>query len=160
MKRTLPLALCAFLLAGCAVFATGEEKGPACPKLGLLQEAETLILPEGAGAETAALRAQIVDFYGSCNFDKPGELRLELALDFAALQKSEKISKYMEMEYFIAVLSRNEDILQRQGFSVSVRFDNEGKGVGEGVHRLSMPLPSPAEAAGYKVVAGFIKKKP
>ena len=131
-------AVLILMLTGCAMF---EHKAPAfsCPKVGIVAGADKTSLP---GRE-----AFFRGFTGACSVDqKQGTVSVELALNFAAKGQTE-----MTVPYFIAILSPEEEIIQRQDFSTSILAD----GGSTEEHVMTIPLASPEKAYQYKVAIGF-----
>jgi hypothetical protein len=61
------------------------------------------------------------------------------------------------LPYFVALLSPEENILQRQAFTVAVEFEDNGIGAVTEEHTIKIPLATGEDGAyKYKVVAGFI----
>jgi hypothetical protein len=136
------------LLSACSLFSRNTDDF-FCPKIGFIADADMISLPNG--------EALIDGFKGSCSFSKdPNEVQLELTLPFKARMTAPAAAKRLKLPYFIAVLSPEEAILQRQALSTKVDFDNTGAGSSTEEHRIKIPLPSLAEAYKYKVVIGFV----
>ena len=68
--------------------------------------------------------------------------------------------KEKELPYFIAVLSPEEDILQRKTFFTKITFDKDGNGVSTEEHTLKIPITNPSEAYKYKIAIGFAQISP
>lgn len=139
-------------------------EAPPCPETGLIPEAGELplfpaALPKPQPADIVAT-GSIGIYRGACNFDTPGQEDFDLEVDFigkkgpAGLAMGEKLKK-IELPYFLAVLSKDDEILQRQQFSTTVDFDNKDQAASKEEHLIHIPLPSKEAAAGYKIVLGF-----
>lgn len=162
MRRFLP-ALCALLLlAGCgmsdrlsaSVFGKPEDL-PDCPDTGLLEGADTFPVFKEDG-RSLNITATLPGVSGGCNFDKPGEADMEIKLTFAAIKNDEAFPhQKVTLPYFIAILSPDERVLQRQSFSTTIDFDNNVSAAASEEHDLVVPVPAKNEAYKYKVVAGF-----
>jgi len=140
--------LVVILLSGCAMSSQSEE-GFLCPKTGFVANASTVI---SNGAE-----ARIGGFFGECKFEK-NMVEISLTLPFTARKvATEAVLKEEKLSYFIAILSPEEDILQRKAFSTKIEFDKDGKGVSTEEHILKIPMTNPSEAYKYKVAIGFAK---
>lgn len=140
--------LAVFLLSGCAMFSPSEEEF-SCPKTGFVANASTVV---SHGTE-----ARISGFSGECKFKK-NIVEISLTLPFTARKNVAKASlKEEKLSYFIAILSPEEDILQRKAFSTKIEFDKDGKGVSTEEHILKIPMTNPLEAYKYKVAIGFAK---
>src|SRR5690348_13805054 len=109
--RTIAI-LAIILLSGCSLFSKDTEDF-SCPKTGFIAPADTITLP--------AAKAVINGFSGSCSFKKKGEVQVELTLPFTVRKnKATDPPASVELPYFIAVLSSDEKILQRQVFSTKI----------------------------------------
>lgn len=171
------IALCVALafLSGC----TGTGKNPdaiPCPETGIIQDAgEITVFKDDTDQklENVVTSARLVNFSGACRY-KDEKLHFQLNLDFQAVQGAEgKQLKRGNFPYFIAILSPEEEVLQRQSFSTTVPFDNKRQGAaavdasrthaiylgGAGTmkeeHRLLLPAESRETARQHKVVVGF-----
>lgn len=144
------IAILAILfLSGCSLFSKGGED-LACPEVGFLSYADTLPLSNA--------QAVLNGFTGSCSFNKKtDETIVELSLPFVAKKETAAAPLTdIELPYFIAVLSTDEAILQRQAFSTTVHFDNAGAGQVTEEQVIRIPASSLAGAYKYKIVIGFI----
>jgi hypothetical protein len=144
------IALLALLcLSACSMFSK-EAEDFSCPKVGFIANADTVSLPEG--------EALINGFNGSCSFSKKtSQVEIDLTLPFKAKMTAPPAGNSLNLSYFIAVLSPDEAILQRQSFTTNIDFDNTGAGGSTEEHRIKIPLSASAEAYKYKVVIGFIQ---
>lgn len=167
--------LAAVLLLG-ACTGTPKDPGVACPDTGILQDAGDITVfkdDTSQGIENVVASARLANYGGGCAW-RDGEVDFALMIDFEAVQGSQgKKLKRTDFPYFIAVLSPDEQVLQRQGFSTTVPFDNKRQGAaavddsrthavylgGAGTmreeHNLRLPLQDRATAGQYKVVIGF-----
>jgi hypothetical protein len=145
--------LAVMILSGCSLFGKGATDF-SCPKTGLIADAATLTLSAPGGKEKG-VEAVLQGFSGDCTKTADG-IEMTLALPFAAKRNPAAAAlQEQQLPYFIAVLSPNEDILQRQAFSTTISFDNTNTGTSTEEHTISIPLPAGAQAYGYKVIAGF-----
>ncbi|MCE9507408.1 MAG: hypothetical protein K8R48_03710 [Alphaproteobacteria bacterium] len=138
--------LAVIFLSGCAMFSDPAED-LFCPEVGLIPYADTVSL--------ASASAAINGFTGSCSFKKGSGVEIDLTLPFAARKKDNAGAGDIELPYFIAVLSPEEAILQRQAFSTTVSFDENGSGGSTEEQTVTIPMASPAAAYKYKVVMGL-----
>ena len=167
-------SLAALLLAGCT--GTPKDAGVACPITGILQDANDITVfkeGESQGIENVVSSARLANYGGGCAW-RDGQVDFALMIDFQAVQGAEgKKLKRFDFPYFIAILSPDEQVLQRQSFSTTVPFDNKrqsaaavdssrtqavylgGAGTMREEHRLRLPVPDRASAPQYKVVIGF-----
>lgn len=161
MKK-IALFCCALaLLAGCSMMRHKANATPACPMTGVLRGAsfypvlasDALHLAAADLAASAAIRGSLE---GTCKYTSDGEVSVKLVLSFAGRRgaKGEKLEEY-KFPYFIAVLSPDDQILQRQEFSTTVDFDNAGAGISEEDHKIRIPLADRMKGPAYKITAGF-----
>ncbi|MFH1158374.1 MAG: hypothetical protein V1721_05760 [Pseudomonadota bacterium] len=138
--------LAVLFLSGCAMFSPSEEVF-SCPETGLVSRASSVV---SNGAE-----ARIGGFSGECRFEK-NRVEISLTLPFTARKgAADPPLKEEKLSYFIAVLSPEEDILQRRSFSTKIEFDKDGNGGSMEEHVLKIPMANPSEAHRYKVAIGF-----
>lgn len=148
---------CALLLAACQS-AGAKDGAMQCPDTGLLREAGTftVLTSDKAGtAEDVIVSAEIVNFSGTCRY-RNGEVEFELGLDVLAKRgpKGPSLTHY-NFPYFIAILSPERQILQRQAFSTNVSFDNTGIARAAEPHVLRIPVTDQKEAGSFQVLIGF-----
>jgi hypothetical protein len=144
------------LLAACA--AGGDE--PACPSTGFVRGAATypVIATEAKqmAAGDLAARGVLGRITGSCKYKGENEVALDLTLTFAANRGAKGPGlEAQQLPYFIAVLSPDDEILQRQEFSTKVAFNDAGIATGSEEHRIRIPLKDRMAAPTYKVAVGF-----
>ena len=159
MKRNslCAIALCAFWLSGCTIFekAGGSEF---CPETGFLGEAQTgtfFVAGAEPAAENILSKAALVDFRGSCKFDK-GRTDVEMTVSLAAERGPAAAAvKNAGYEWFSAVMDRSGNILQKKLFTTVIEFDDEGHGQTEEEIRHLLPVEKPEAAANYKIIFGL-----
>lgn len=140
--------LAVLLLSGCAMLQK-ETAAFSCPKVGFIAGADKLSF--------SGMNASFGGFTGACSVDKArGEVSLDLALPFVA-QKTDAALREQEVPYFIAVLSPEEKILQRQAFTTHILFEEAetGRGGSTEDHVIHIPLARQEDAHAYKVAIGF-----
>ncbi len=167
MKRLLLPAFAALLLlTGCgmgeqlshSMFGTATQKEiiemPDCPRPVSLTDAAYMPIFTGEKTELAA-ESKLGGITGSCAFEK-GSAVMEIKVTFLARKaKPELDIKKLAVPYFIAILSPDQQVLQRQAFSTKIGFDNAGFGASTEEHTLRIPVPSKEAAGGYNVVVGL-----
>jgi hypothetical protein len=146
------IALLAILiLSGCSAFSKGDTDFT-CPKTGLVEDASTVTVLAENGISAEAV---IAGFSGDCVV-KDKQAVVTLALPFVVKKGPAGAALgAQKLSYFIAVLSPEEKVLQRQAFGTRVVFDDTGSGSGTEEHVIKIPLMEPGTAYKYKVVIGF-----
>lgn len=157
-RMTAPAAalLLSLLLAGCGVTGAKNESLP-CPDTGLILTAASMASFNAAPAtaENMVVEATLANYRGTCRW-RQEVLEFMLEVDVAARRGAAASTlKRGEFPYFIAILDPEENVLQRQGFSTTVSFDNNGSGVSTEKHILRLPLEDRKNVRLHKVVIGF-----
>ena len=180
MTKRLVLTLCCLLLlTGCdatrkaynATFHSNDDDyvapkaGPSCPTVGVVPEANTYPAFQAGMSQkdpkNLVAAGYIGVFRGDCTFKDGKEAVFDLEINFGGTkgpkgrENSAKEIGSAVFPYFIAVLSPDETILQRQAFSTKVDFDNKTDGVSKEEHTIRIPVTSPEAAHGYRIVIGF-----
>jgi hypothetical protein len=160
--KILALCICLLALAGCSMFHKQDPKVAAltCPATGLVPGSSSFPVIEGnkahSGPADVAALGHTQSITGDCKFKK-GEVEVNLTLNFTG-QKGAKGAKLTEQvfPYFVAVVSPNDEILQRQVFSTTVDFDNAtGAGTSSEDHRIHVPMKDFSASGSYRIAAGF-----
>jgi len=155
MTKKLLTLLAVLALAGCATSPVLPE---ICPQTGFIENADRAPFFDG---DKVIVRATIAGFGGDCRFAKQekGETakkaEIDLTVPFVARRSAESTQKSIELPYFIAVLSPDEQVLQRQAFRTVLTFNKDGHAEGEESHRVVIPVPAGAPADAYKLAVGF-----
>ena len=159
-KRLLPvMVLCApLLLAGCAgLKKSGDAAALRCPQTGLMRHADTAVLKDAEGRETAFVALQ--NFRGSCDFSRKGKQAVNITLDlsfYAENRKADAPQKQADFSYFIAILAPDESILTKEVFPVSVEFDKStGSGLLVENVQQHIPLTDTGLSSRYKIIFGL-----
>ena len=162
MKR-FALCLCVLALASCSMFHRESDAAaalPSCPETGLVKGAAYFPVivgnaPHLAAADLAA-SAQLKNLSGTCKYKK-GEVVLSLTLNFAGIRGAKGPGLGSQtFPYFVAVISPDDQILQREVFSTKVDFDNTtGAGASSEDHEIRVPLADVSKGPSYRVAAGF-----
>lgn len=130
---------------------------PSCPEVGLLAEAAGLSHFGVAPAQPDNLHYQaslrFVD--GSCRFEQ-GHVQLDYAVDVLLRPGPRLTQNRVDLNYFVAVVSPDGSILQRQRFHAPLILNGGEARLGTR-EQLSqrLPIARPEEAAQYKIVIGF-----
>lgn len=161
ISRRAPLLAAALALglalSGCAGSAAKNVDLP-CPETGLIHGASKMVSYAGSGntEQDVQVIAELANYRGGCRMPGDDILEFELEVDVAAQRGAagDKL-KRGQFPYFIAILDPEENVLQRQGFSSTVSFDNNGVGVTTEKHVLWLPLQDKKTVRLHKVVIGF-----
>lgn len=147
--------LFALLLAGCSGMGSNVE-APPCPETGLILTAASMTSFHAAPAdENIVVEATLANYRGACRW-REEVLEFMLEVDVAARRGAAGTTlRRGEFPYFIAILDPEENVLQRQGFSTTVSFDNNGSGMSTEKHVLRLPLENRKNVRLHKVVIGF-----
>lgn len=154
MRILFPVLVLAALLSGCSSKILLD---PICPQTGFIDKANTITYL-APGTTDIVVKGSIKSYSGECKFKdkKTNTVDVSLTLPFIAQRgKAGATLKDYELPYFIAVLSPDEQILQRSAFTTKISFNNDGVGSSTEDHVIEIPLPSRTEAGKYKVVIGF-----
>lgn len=153
MKKAFVLFFCA-LLAACASTPRGTGS---CPAAGVLQGAGNIPIFAGEAAkEHLRVRGTVGAFRGACRERAPGTVEFMLKIDFL-VNKTPLAGqlKGLKLPYFIAVLDKDENVLQKERFWTKVDFDNKTSAKTTGEHTVRFPLSSGGTPGDYKVVFGY-----
>ncbi|HYD17165.1 MAG TPA: hypothetical protein VEF76_01635, partial [Patescibacteria group bacterium] len=131
MKRFLPAICALLLLAGCGMSdrisqsVFGDKPAlPDCPETGMLPDSGVFPVFKGDGDEVSAT-GRVLGVSGTCSAEHPGVIDMEIKIGFGVAKNDAGFApKKMALPYFIAILSPDEQVLQRQSFSTKVDFDN------------------------------------
>ena len=158
----LVLALAAPALGGCdSLFGkklNGEGLDLACPKIGILRDANqvTLYRPGGLGAADVQARAQIVDYLGNCTYDDTG-VTVDVSLILIAERGPALAGSSVPLSYFAAVVTPEGAIPTRQQFDTSIDFTGNGPRAGSREDlQPHIPLAKGKDARDYQVMVGFM----
>jgi hypothetical protein len=152
--RRLPVLFAILLLSGCSLFSKPEADF-SCPTTGMVEDASRVTVM-AADAKSIAAEGAITGYNGTCSFKNKDTADMELVLPFAVRKGAGgQDLKEIELPYFVAVLSPDETILQRQAFTTKIEFDDTGHGLGSETHRIQIPGATGETAYKYKVVVGF-----
>ena len=162
LRLALALLLTAPTLGGCEGFfgkkLNGQGLDLACPKIGILRDANQLTLyrPGGQGAADVPARAQIVDYAGNCTYDENG-VAVDVSLFLLAERGPALAGTSVPLSYFAAVIDPSGNISTRQQFDTSVDFTGNVPRAGSREDlQPHIPLGKGVDARAYQVMVGFI----
>lgn len=161
----LPLAL-----TGCATSA--DDQAVNCPRPGLMQHADRLVVFDNMAAptrETVTVKAELAGYsYGCRPMPKKGAMEMHMTLSFAATrQPLAPELKGLTLPYFVAVLDPQGNIVERQRHKVRLVFGARDNSTADRIakspdtaardqdHVIFVAAPTAAAAAGYRVTFGF-----
>jgi hypothetical protein len=162
MKKTLLPLAAALALSACGaasgVFSKGEPP-PGCPDVGFMADAgaaPVFVRDTGTPAPAdASIYALLQNLRGDCAKSKDG-LEVDFSFDIVA-QKTllgQGIDK-QNFSYFIGVIDKDEAILQRRQFNVTVDFGKNESAVQTVEYRVKLPSADPRQALTDRVIVGF-----
>ena len=161
LRLALALLLAVPALSGCeSLFGkkvNGQGLDLACPKVGILRDANqvTLYRPGGKGAADVQARAQIVDYLGNCTYDETG-VTVDVSLILVAERGPALTGTSVPLSYFAAVIDPAGNIPTRQRFDTSIDFTGNGPRAGSREDlQPHIPLPKAKDARDYQVLVGF-----
>ncbi|MEI6558140.1 MAG: hypothetical protein WCO00_07005 [Rhodospirillaceae bacterium] len=149
------------LLGGCdSLFGkklSGAGLDLACPKVGILRDANqvTLYRPGGSAAADVQARAQIVDYAGNCTYDETG-VTVDVSLILVAERGPALVGASVPLSYFAAVIDPAGTPVTRQQFDTTVDFTGNVPRAGSREDlQPHIPLPKAMDARNYQVLVGF-----
>ncbi len=160
-------------LAGCAGH---KDDGFVCPETGFMENAAAAAFfaqdvkkPKPADVSVYAV---LRNLKGSCSLTRKNSTEITLRFDAVAQKTAAgKGVATQKLSYFIAILDKNDDILQRASFYTTVGFavnkadtknsDAGDTGAGDtGVsteeHTVDLPLAKPEDILKHRIVIGFM----
>lgn len=157
MQRFIKIAATVLLLSGCASPFSKDQEAAAlpCPKAGFIADTDSVSFP--ATKTDPAVNVVMNGFSAECSFKDKNKVQIDLTLPFVAKKTpaDDTSMKGKEVSYFIAVLSPEDKVLQRQKFSATVPFDKGDAGSSKEEHTITIPLTPGAEARQHKIAIGF-----
>lgn len=141
MKKFLSL-LALLLVASCV---TPTEKPVACPEIGILPEAENITFFDNAQSlentsKNMKVSASFANYKGNCVL-KPGRIEFSMEVFFKAERgRAGGALDEFQLPYFMAVLTPQDEILQRDAFQTSILFNERGIGLSSEKHVVVIPV--------------------
>lgn len=153
------LAATLSLLQGCGVFTTPVDS-PACPRVAVLADAARIVkFRPGPGRDLTDVlyEGQFRDVTGTCAYDmKRSHVDLEFSVDIEIARGPAETTRQVSIEYFVAVVDPNQNILGKEKFTSTFRFEGNANRVviTEDVNPR-LPLQEVKLGPGYAVLIGF-----
>jgi hypothetical protein len=156
-----PLALgLALALGGCSYLGLAEKPNPRsiCPQGLILADAgEVTLFREGAGRDLTDIEAQarIADVVVNCKPERRS-VTVDLQVAIAAERGPANRTGRQDVDYFVAVVDPQGQILTRQNFRMSFAWPENRMRVGA-VDELEprIPLTAPEQAPAYQIWVGL-----
>ncbi len=161
-RIALALLLTAPALCGCDYFygqtIDGKKIDLACPKIGILRDANQLTLyrPGGNGPADVQLRAQIVDYQGTCTYDETG-VTIDVGLIVVAERGPALSGNSVPLSYFAATIDPNGKAIARKQFDTTADFSGLVPRAGASeMLQAHVPLEKGKDARFYQLWVGFL----
>ncbi len=118
------------LLSGCTGTTAAQEQARLCPRAGLMQQADNLVVFDNMrnpSRETVTVKARLAGYnYGCQAVPKKGALELHLTLSFMAERTALAPDlKGLSLPYFVAILDKQGNIVERQRHNVRLVFGDQ-----------------------------------
>jgi hypothetical protein len=162
LVRLAPFLLLPLLLSACdtvgGMFGGGSE-GPAlqCPRILPVVEAQEMTRFDGSGRDLTdvVFRAKLVDVTAECEPDEE-EIELTLQVVVSANRGPANAGGNATFGYFVAVATREEQVLNRQEYQVTIPFQGNRTNVGllEEVD-VTIPLAEGQTGREYLIYVGL-----
>ena len=154
-----PVMLAALALGGCSsVLSDGSKPALACPKVGIVRDANkvTLFRPgNGQNATDVMARGLIADYTGTCTYDDSG-VAIDVSLVLVAERGPAMTGAQAPFTYFVAVSTPDGTIVSKQAFPTTVDFPANGPRAGSREDlQPRIPLPKGQDARAYQILVGF-----
>ena len=153
------LATVLSLLQGCGTFTVPVDS-PACPRVAVLADAARIVKfgpGQGRDLTDVLYEAQFRDVTGTCAYDmKRSHIDLEFSVDIEVARGPAETTRQVSMEYFVAVVDPNQNILGKEKFTSAFRFEgNANRAVITEDVSPRLPLKDVKLGPGYAVLIGF-----
>jgi hypothetical protein len=146
-------------LAACTSLQRNKYEDVPCPRIATIANADKITqFREGAGRDLTDVEytAAIVDQIATCYYeDNAAEVSLRLGFQIARGPADD--DRVANIDYWVAVLNPQGDIMGRQRFNSAYEFRNNRTqlvAVEELTQRI--PLDDPKNGVNYRVIFGFI----
>jgi hypothetical protein len=153
MKQLLALTL----LVGLAGCAAGPAPTLFCPRVAVLEQAQTLdaFLPGRSDVAAQLTQARITGVSGSCALrKKQGQLVVTLQAGFTATNGPADQGAKLTLPYFVSI-SDGDQIVSKNAYTVDLGFDGNQSVASTVSKPVTVELPNQQESAGIDVLVGF-----
>ncbi|WP_417451355.1 hypothetical protein [Kordiimonas sp.] len=148
------LAVVAFTLAACNRSPL-EVVVSRCPAVAVVGDMNTLTKFKGEGRSTddVMYTASIMDVISSCTEEEAVDSRVEFSVGATAGPAFS--GREITLPYFVAILKDNSQIVSKEVFEVTLRFDSKGFARSKEVVTQHIPTIAQARRYNYEVLLGF-----
>ena len=144
------------LLTSCSSFHKDMDN-LACPEVGFVRGADSVSL--------SGIDIFINGYTGSCVFGADEYLNIDVNIPFKATSKTpqnaegkiENAVVDLEVPYFVAIIDLDENIIEKNIFSVKFDMENRAEAIVEEQHVVNFPKSFLVNVSDYKIVIGFVK---
>lgn len=148
------------LLAACTSSAEKQQTARLCPPAYKVQDASSLVrFRDGRGrdATDVQFQAEIGRIGVECTFSRD-RLEAEVKFELGIAEGPALEGRQSRLEYFVALVDRNEQVVQREKFGGNFRFDGNRNRILllEEVLIRRIAAADPADVAGYRIIVGFV----
>jgi hypothetical protein len=146
-------------LSACKVFV--KEEPPPCPRVSILADAAKLVqFREGTGRDLTdiTLKAEIVNYHGSCFYDKSGQsMTLTVQVGIDAERGVALIGDSASISYFIAVPEFFPQPAAKKVLPLTLQFSKNSDHLHatDGDVQITFPIKSLKEMERYEVFIGL-----
>lgn len=159
-QRRRPLRSAALGVAAFLAACSGDDvPPPPCPPVNAVTDAGRMVAFRGEGRDLTDVRfeARIADLAMTCDYEPDDEeIEAELRVVFAAERGPANTTQRARFRYFVAVATRDQQILAREEFDVTIPL--EGNRTRAGVAEVltpRIPLTEGRTGADYVVFVGL-----
>lgn len=157
MLSRLGLVALAGALAGCSVFGGEEEEqfAQVCPRVVVLKDTAKAVQFRGGGGQDITdirFQADIADARWTCDYDD-GTVNVSMQVSVLAERgPAAPDAKEARFEYYVAVADRDDRILNKGIFDVTLPFDN-GRLRSASLDEVALSIPlKPGESGADRLV--------
>lgn len=126
-----------------------------CFGVAVVGDLGTLVKFEGEGRSTedVAYTASIMDINGSCN--EATDVRAQTSFTIGAQAGPALRGQDVNVEYFVAVVKDNSQIVSKKVYDVTLNFDQYGNAQSQEVISQYIPTIEQARRYNYELLVGF-----